>query len=122
MTKVQTGEITLLVSDVVLDELRRAPQPIRDVFEGLPPMNVETIVRGPEAEALRDAYLSAKVVGPASANDALHIALATVARADLLVSWNFRHIVHFEKIRGFNGVNLREGYPPLEIRSPQEVV
>ena len=48
--------------------------------------------------------------------------LATVSRADLVVSWNFKHIVHWEKIRGFNAVNLREGYPPIEIRSPREVV
>ena len=52
----------------------------------------------------------------------MHVALATVSRADMVVSWNFKHIVHFDKIRGFNAVNLREGYLPIEIRSPKEVV
>ena len=53
--------------------------------------------------------------------DAQHIALATVARVDVLVSWNFRHIVNLDRIRGFNAVNLRAGYPLLEIRSPLEL-
>lgn len=51
----------------------------------------------------------------------LHIALATVADVDLLVSWNFKHIVRFDKIRLFNAVNLEQGYKPLAIHSPREV-
>jgi len=66
--------------------------------------------------------LPAEGMGALHRNDALHVALATVARADLIVSWNFKHIVHFDKIRGFNAVNLREGYIPIEIHSPLEVV
>jgi hypothetical protein len=71
---------------------------------------------------LRDAYLAAGVVGAASENDAHHVALAAVARADLIVSWNFKHIVHVDKIRRFNAVNLIEGYGMIDIRSPLEVV
>ena len=62
------------------------------------------------------------MVGPASANDALHVALATVAGADVVASWNFKHIVHLDKVRGFNAVNLVEGYPPIDIRSPLELI
>jgi len=61
-------------------------------------------------------------VGLACGNDALHVALAVVARADMIVSWNFKHIVHFDKMRGFNAVNLKEGYAQLMILSPLEVV
>jgi hypothetical protein len=50
------------------------------------------------------------------------VAIASVNRASMIVSWNFRHIVHYEKIRGFNAVNLREGYPPIAIYSPKEVI
>lgn len=62
------------------------------------------------------------MVGLASEADDLHVANATVARVDFIVSWNFRHIVHFDKIRGDNAVNLREGYGMLDIHSPKEVV
>jgi hypothetical protein len=75
-----------------------------------------------EVDELRDAYLQAGVVGPASLVDAEHIAYASVAEVDLIVSWNFKHIVHFEKIRGYHGVNLAKGYNPIPIHSPREVV
>ena len=67
-------------------------------------------------------YLDAGVVGPASGNDALHVAIATVARADVVASWNFKHIVHMDKVRGFNAVNLSEGSPLIDIRSPLELI
>ena len=54
--------------------------------------------------------------------DAQHIAIATISRVEVLVSWNFRHIVNLQRIRGYNAVNLRDGYPLLEIRTPQEVI
>lgn len=72
--------------------------------------------------ALRDAYVSAGIVGAKWADDAAHVAAASVAEADLIVSWNFRHIVHFDKIRQYNAVNALEGYRALEIRSPLEVI
>ena len=53
--------------------------------------------------------------------DAQHIAIATVAAVDVLVSWNFKHIVNLQRIRGYNAVNISEGYPPVEIRTPQEL-
>ncbi len=75
-----------------------------------------------EIDALRDAYLSAGIVGPGAQRDAEHIAAATVADADLIVSWNFKHIVHYEKISGYHGINLLHGYSAIRIFSPLEVV
>jgi predicted nucleic acid-binding protein len=118
----RNGNITLLVSELLVTELDNAPQRVRDVLAALPAKSFEAVEVSLEAEELQNAYLHAEVVGSKHENDALHVALATVARADLIVSWNFKHIVHFDKIRGFNAVNLREGYLPIEIRSPKEVV
>ena len=116
------GQVTLVVSDILADELELAPPEVQAVLSGLPATSLEAVLRSEEAERLRAAYLDAGVVPAAQANDALHVAIATVARVDVIVSWNFRHIVHFDRIRAFNAVNLREGYPPVEIRSPREVV
>ncbi|MCG3130716.1 MAG: hypothetical protein FLDDKLPJ_01488 [Phycisphaerae bacterium] len=112
----------LLVSDVLVREVRRAPRHVSALLESLPRESIELLEISPESEALRDAHLRAGVLTPNSAEEAHHVALATVARADLIVSWNFKHIVHFEKMRGFNAVNLREGYSTIEIHSPKEVV
>jgi len=120
--RARAGEITLLTSELMIQELSEAPAEVQAVFDVVPRESIEEVSTTPEAETLRDKYLEAGVVGPSSATDGLHVALATVSRADAIVSWNFRHIVHFEKIRGFNAVNLREGYAPLEIRSPREMV
>ena len=119
---VKENRIVVLVSLILVDELMRAPTAVQKVLEELPLDALERVELTAEASDLQRAYLKARVVGAEHGNDALHVALATVARADLIVSWNFRHIVHFDRIRGFNAVNLKEGYLPIEIRSPREVV
>ena len=76
---------------------------------------------GDEALSLLAAYETHGVLAPRLRADMLHIAVATIAGVDLLVSWNFKHIVRFDKIRLFNAVNLEQGYKPLSIHSPREV-
>jgi len=71
--------------------------------------------------ALAQAYIDAGILSSSRMADAIHVAAATVARADLILSWNFRHIVNYDRIRKFNGVNALNGYPPIEIYSPLEV-
>jgi hypothetical protein len=75
-----------------------------------------------ESKYLAQVYIDEKILGKSSYNDAYHIALTTVNRLDVLVSWNFKHIVNFDKIKLFNSVNLRLGYPVIDIRSPLEFV
>ena len=122
MAMARKGEVRLLISRVLADELELAPEEVQNVLSDMPTESLESIEPSVEAKQLRDAYLAAGVVGESQSTDAHHVALATVERADMIVSWNFRHIVHFDKMRGFNAVNLREGYLPIEIHSPKEVV
>jgi len=74
-----------------------------------------------DALELSEEYLNRKILTSKFRDDALHIALASLANVDVLVSWNFRHIVHYEKIRLFNAVNLENGLKPIDIYSPREV-
>lgn len=67
-------------------------------------------------------YVTENVVGKTSFSDCVHIATATIYKADILVSWNFKHIVNVYKIRGYNSVNIRSNYLLLEIRSPKEIL
>jgi len=120
--EVRAGRFVLVMSTTTLDELKEAPQRVRDFVSDLPATSVETVTLCSEIEDLRDAYVAAGVVGPSSSDDAEHIASASVADVDLIVSWNFRHIVHFDKIRGYHAVNLVEGYRSIPIHTPREVV
>lgn len=115
------GDAVLVVSDTTMAELASAPQAVRNVLEDLPEECLELIHQSTESEELADEYIRQAVVSRRMLVDAQHIAVATVARVDVLVSWNFRHIVNLDRIHGFNAVNLRAGYPLLEIRSPLEV-
>ena len=120
--EIRRGRFLLLVSDTVLLELDVAPPHVQSLLAELREIPHEQIEPRQEILALRNAYVAAGVVGPASLLDAEHIANATVAGADLIVSWNFRHIVHFDKIRAYNAVNLMHGYAQVDIRTPEEVV
>ena len=82
----------------------------------------ERVLLSEEAIKLADSYISANVVGKTSLEDCRHIALATIIRVDILSSWNFKHIVNLDRIKGYNSVNLRLGYPILEIRSPKDLI
>jgi hypothetical protein len=115
------GELTLVLSELTLRELETAPESVRMALGQVPPGHVEALALSPEAEELAAAYIDEGAVGERMRADALHIALATVARVDVLVSWNFKHIVNLRRIHAYNAVNLKKGYPLLEIRTPREV-
>jgi hypothetical protein len=118
--QVKSGTFTLIVSDLAIRELQNAPAPVREFFSTL--RGYESASATDECYVLRDAYLRALVLGPASADDALHIAIATVHRADIVVSWNFKHIVQRRRIHGFEAVNTLMEYRSPEIFSPREII
>jgi hypothetical protein len=114
-------ELTLVIGEVTLRELEAAPWEVKGILSGLPPNCLEFVPLTREILAFRDAYIRAGVVGPQWLNDAAHVATATVAQADAIVSWNFKHIVRLEKIKGYNQVNESLGYGSLTIITPREV-
>jgi len=118
---VRRGRFQLVISAVVRDELAEAPENVRAFSQQIRLRAQEVDVTG-QAVRLQKAYLAAGVVGPASEFDALHVAVATTSGCRVIVSWNFRHIVNFQKIPLYNGVNLARGYGTIAIHSPQEVV
>ena len=118
---VKRGDFRATVSELVEAELEFAPSQVQKLLGELYDFGAERLEVSLEARELAGAYLAAGVVSPKYLSDALHVALATLARVDVLVSWNFKHMVNLQRIRGFSGVNLIRGYGTLEIRSPREV-
>ena len=111
----------VLLSGETLRELVGAPEAVREVWRNLDPNSIEEIEINIEVEQLAKAYVETGVLQMASLSDALHVAAATVFGADLILSWNFKHIVNFNRIRGFNGVNVHMGYRSMSIMSPLEI-
>lgn len=117
-----TGQRVLVLSSLTVQELVVAPAKVRRRVAGVPEAHIEMLQLDAEAEELAEAYISAGVLTTKMRADAQHVAIATVGRVDVLVSWNFKHIVNLQRIHGYNSVNLRKGYPMIEIRTPREVL
>jgi predicted nucleic acid-binding protein len=113
-------DFDIYFSEINETELILAPQEIRDLKFLIPSNCFKYLELSDEAKFLAETYITEKALGKASLNDAFHIALASVNRLDCLVSWNFKHIVNFDKIRLFNSINLKLGYPLIDIRTPLE--
>ena len=116
------GSKTAVVSDLTRRELEGAPKNVKNILLSLPGGSVENVFLSDEAERLASHYLKNGVIGRKHIVDAQHIAIASVERVDVLVSWNFQQIVNLDRIHAFNAVNLKLGYSMLEIRSPREVI
>ena len=120
LDEIKQDRFILVLSATILRELERAPEEVRNLMTDLKEENLEIIPESDEIDNIRDAYLKAGIVGLSSSADAEHIA-ASVAGVDLIVSWNFKHIVHYDKIKQYHAVNLVEGYYPIPIHTPREV-
>jgi hypothetical protein len=119
--QVRVGSFELFVSDVTAREIASAPAEVREFFDDLV-WCMKTVSVDEAVLSLRDAYVQSGIVSEKWRDDAAHVAAATIAEADLIVSWNFKHIVHFDKIRLYNEVNVAHGLRVMEIRSPSEVI
>ena len=118
---VKKGELSLCVSEVVHQELAVAPEKVKALFQEFIPA-AQLLDIGPDALDLQQAYIAEGILTEKWYDYALHVALATVAECDVIVSWNFKHIVNFRKIPLFNAVNVLKGYRQLAIHSPLEVI
>jgi len=116
------GKLCLWFSDLLDIELIDAPKRVRELLFKYPSSFFERVLLSEESMMLANAYIYEKVVGETSLADCRHIALATVNKVDVLASWNFKHIVNLNKIKGYNSVNLRLGFKMIEIRSPKDLI
>ncbi len=93
---VNNGKITILISDLLEAELIGAPDFVKQLLNEIDEENIERINLDEKATILADKYIGAKVVGKTSRADCQHISMATISNADVLVSWNFKHIVNLD--------------------------
>ena len=120
--RIKKGEFKIIFSTMLETELEFAPEKVRNLVRKIENDDTEFVEETDDAVELAIEYITENVVGKTSYPDCLHIALATLNQADLLISWNFKHIVNIERIRGYNSINIKNGYKHLEIRSPRDLM
>jgi hypothetical protein len=116
------GKKLIIISDLTLQELELAREEVREKIKEISKKYQIAIGITDEAIQLAETYINEGALTIKSYNDALHIALATLNNADVLASWNFRHIVNLNRIRLYNSINLKPGYRMIEIRTPREIL
>ncbi len=122
INEIDIGLFKPYVSALTELELTEAPDNVLEFYFHILDSGCEVLSVSHEAEELADKYIERQIVSPKFRTDCLHIAIATVNNLDIVISWNFRHIVHYEKIIKFNAVNLEMGYKYIDIHSPMEVI
>jgi hypothetical protein len=120
--KVLSGKIICLYSEIIEEELKKAPSRVTKLFNTLNANQKEKIHISEEILMLAHEYITEKVVGETSLYDCIHIAAATVHQADALISWNFKHIVNSNRIIGYNHINSQRGLAHITIKSPREII
>ena len=120
--RLDNNEIIFVVSDLLDLELINSPQHVKEHLLKYSADKFQRVELNEEAIKLADTYINEKVVGKTSVEYCRHIAMATIHKVDVLASWNFKHIVNLDRIKGYNSVNLRLGYTMIEIRSPKDLV
>lgn len=120
--RINKGEFTIIFSTMLETELEFDPEKVRKIVRSIESRDTQFVEETNTAIELANEYITKNVVGKTSYSDCLHIALATINQADILISWNFKHIVNVERIRGYNSINIKNGYKQLDIRSPRELM
>lgn len=116
------GEKIAVISQTTLDELLNAPLMVKSKLKSIPSDLIEILLINPDIEILSKKYIEMKAIPEKCFDDSTHIAFATYANVDFLVSWNFKHIVNVYRIQKYNSVNLMMGYKIIDIRTPREVI
>lgn len=116
------GRKIAVISDILLDEISFAREEVREHLNSISERFKEYVTSNEESEELAEKYILEGTVTRKFREDALHIAIATIYKIDVLASWNFKHIVNLDRIRKYNAVNLKNSYTVLEIRNPREIL
>ena len=120
--RLENKEVIFVVSEVLEQELEKAPYYVRELINNLDDDCIEAVELTEDAKALADCYVEEGIVNIKHIDDCRHIAIATINNVNVLASWNFKHIVNLDKIEIYNSVNLRYGYKVIEIRNPKELI
>jgi predicted nucleic acid-binding protein len=109
--ELKTGKYDVVISDLTLEEIKRCSQPKQtNMLKHLEEIEYVIFQANDEVDNLAQEYVKNEVLGRKNITDCLHIASAVVSDCDVIVSWNFKHMVRFKTIQGVRAVNVKNGY------------
>ena len=119
----KVGKYDIVISDVVLDEIKHCEEPKR-TFMGtnLAELKPFIVVKNQEATELANEYVKRHILSQKNFDDCMHIALSVINHCDYLVSWNFRHLVNIHTLTGVKVVNALNNYQEIFIISPNMLI
>ena len=120
--EIEKGEHYIVISSAVKEELELAPPKVAGLLAKIPESRIVEVKSNRDVLLLSKKYIDSKVISDKFEMDGLHVAVATIYHVDVIVSWNFKHLVNLNRIRGFNSVNLQMGYRTIDIRTPKEII
>ncbi|MCB4792830.1 MAG: PIN domain nuclease [Elusimicrobia bacterium] len=119
---IKRGDYEGYISDEVLKEIEQAPKDIKELlFQVVKGTGLGLLKADKDTEILAEKYIEEGLIPLKYRDDALHIAVATVNGMDIVMSWNFEHMVKLKTKKGVIAVNELMGYKTIEILTPQEV-
>ena len=114
-----SGKHDVFISPVVVDEIENCNEPKRSLmFERLEQIQFQILTRTDEVVRLADEYIAGGVLKEKSYADCLHIAFAVVYNCDIIISWNFKHLVNYKTINKIKIVNAINHYKEISIMPP----
>lgn len=108
-------------SQLAREELENTPNPDRRkrLLQLLKGLTIHSVTS--EMKELAERYVQTGVFTAIMMNDAVHVAAAVLTRQDILLSWNFKHLVNRVRRAKINQVNVSQGLPTIEIIAPPEI-
>jgi len=116
---IKAGDYYAVISDVTTRELMSAPEPKRSILaDYLINADFEVLPITRESDNLAHEIIQRGILTPKSFDDCTHIAVAILNNCDIIVSWNFKHLVNIKTINGVREIVVSHYYKPIDIYSP----
>jgi len=117
------GKHVGVISNIVLEEIDQSPKELKKkLINEIGKVPFQIIAEDENSADLLEIYEQEDFIRKGARLDLRHLSVATAFGVDAVVSWNFRDIVNIRTRRAVHSVNLRLGYPLIEIVSPEEVI
>ena len=116
---IKSGKFDVYVSETLIEEIGRCkPEKLAVLTKHLNEIEYSVIKGGSEIAEIVEKIIEMGILKPKSLDDCVHIATAVVGGCDVIVSWNFKHMVNIKTIKGVRAITNLGNYGNIDIVAP----